>query len=402
MIMAGVIFKTKFVESGSKTFKNYINYINRDEAVRCDVDREYDLFNDYMGNPQKTSALFTSDKDFLSEEQKNELKCVFSSAQDKGSLLFQSIFSFETEWLQENNIIDEDGILNERKLREYTRVAMDKLFEAENMDGWQWSAAIHHNTDHYHVHIAYVDPAPSWEEGKGRCYRTKEGQLAQRGKIKQKSIEKTKSAFINKAIDSSKTNEYINSILRDRLLAGARSIEFNNNIDLQMEFKSLLQQLPKDMRKWKYNMNAMHPHRAQIDKITDKFISLYFKDDFTEYKAIVNDLSEKYMRAYGDSAEADQFVKSKMDDLYYRMGNSILSECRKIEKANRENDLKMAAQNNGYSAKNMFNKKYHISIQLQHSMSTLKQVLKKDLQSLKNQAAYEQLIKESENNYKYE
>lgn len=330
--MAGVVFKTKFVEAGNNAFKSYIGYIDRSEAVRKDADNKYDLFNEYMGNPEKTTGLFTEDKDLLSDMQKAELKEVFSSAQKKGSLMYQSIFSFEREWLLEQNLIDENGVLNEAKMKEYTRVSMGALLKAENMENFCWSAAIHYNTDHFHIHIAYVDPEPSWEEGKGRCYRNVNGELAQRGKFKQSSIEKTKSAFVNMAIKSKESNERINDILRNKMIAGKKGIEISREAELCKDMQNLMSHLPKDMRQWKYGMNVMQPLRPEIDKITDKFIELYFKDEFDEYVEEIGELSAKYRSAYGESREANKFIKGKMTDMYYRMGNAILSECKEIEK----------------------------------------------------------------------
>ena len=74
-IQAGMILKTKFVAAGNDKFTEYINYIDRVEAVRNDNFQKYDLFHDgaeqlqqdswtegyltYMENPEKTTGLFT-------------------------------------------------------------------------------------------------------------------------------------------------------------------------------------------------------------------------------------------------------------------------------------------------------------------------------------------------------
>ncbi len=43
-IQAGMILKTKFVAAGNDKFTEYINYIDRVEAVRNDNFQKYDLF----------------------------------------------------------------------------------------------------------------------------------------------------------------------------------------------------------------------------------------------------------------------------------------------------------------------------------------------------------------------
>ena len=94
--MAGVILKSRFVFSDQK-FGSYINYIDRDEAIRNEVFASYSAYvDDYMGNPEKhkygfntkserTSALFTETKDNLSADDKQNLKSQFIKAQKFGS-----------------------------------------------------------------------------------------------------------------------------------------------------------------------------------------------------------------------------------------------------------------------------------------------------------------------------
>ena len=82
-IKAGVIFKSRFCSPTKKTFGDYINYIDRDEAVRNDNLSKFSLYNDYMGNSEKTTGLFTENKDFLSQNEKKELKDIFKTAHKK-------------------------------------------------------------------------------------------------------------------------------------------------------------------------------------------------------------------------------------------------------------------------------------------------------------------------------
>lgn len=112
-IKAGMILKTKFTTAGSKKFMEYINYIDRDEAVRNDNFRKFDLFHDdygqlqqdswaegylaYMENPEKTIGLFTSEKDILSQKDKQTLKQAFSQAQKNNSVMWQTVLSFDND-----------------------------------------------------------------------------------------------------------------------------------------------------------------------------------------------------------------------------------------------------------------------------------------------------------------
>ena len=54
-IQAGMILKTKFVAAGNDKFTEYINYIDRVEAVRNDNFQKYDLFHDGAEQLQQDS-----------------------------------------------------------------------------------------------------------------------------------------------------------------------------------------------------------------------------------------------------------------------------------------------------------------------------------------------------------
>ena len=76
-----------------------------------------------MDNPEKSTGLF-NEKDHITDDEKQELKNIFDSSQRKGSLLFQTVISFETEFLEVNGIMDDDGYVHEDILRDYTRTAV--------------------------------------------------------------------------------------------------------------------------------------------------------------------------------------------------------------------------------------------------------------------------------------
>ncbi|MDT0112335.1 relaxase MobL, partial [Listeria booriae] len=74
MSSPGVIVKYRYTAASANEFQKYIDYIDRSEAVRKDNVKKYSMFNDYMGNPEKTSALFTQDNDQLNRSEKRVVK----------------------------------------------------------------------------------------------------------------------------------------------------------------------------------------------------------------------------------------------------------------------------------------------------------------------------------------
>lgn len=299
----GLVFRTEYVVSSDKHFKGYIDYVNRSEAQRNYAYNLYSAYvTDYMDNPLKqrfgersgrTSALFTESRDTLSIGEKNELKNKFEEAQKNQSLMWQPIFSFKNEFLTEYGFLDEKtGFLDEPRLRDATRIAMQELLKSEGMEeSALWTASIHYNTKHIHIHTAIVEPNPTRE-----IITTKDGEKERKGKFKINTIENTKSKFLNTLVDRSESYKKVNSIIRDNLVAGLKGFK---SLYKNEKFLELYRSLPDDKRKWNYNMNALKPIRPKIDSITEDYLNAYNEE---EYKNLCAELDKEVAfqnKAYG-------------------------------------------------------------------------------------------------------
>ena len=393
--MAGIVLVQKFIQPGGAAYKGYVDYMDRPEAISSRSDlRDYDIFGtyqEYMGNPEKSTGLF-NDEDYISSAEKDQLKKIFNQSGKRGGVLYQTVLSFEPEWLKENNIMDDDGYIHEDLIREYTRIAVNTIQEKEDMKAFVWTAAVHYNTAHPHIHIAMVDPNPSWVPGHGRCRVNAEGDLYQRGKWKESTMAAAKSRIVNKVLNLADTNKEINEIMRDRIIYQGKVNSFHRDYDPQIEgaFSDLLQSLPEDMRLWKYGNNAMDLYRSQIDYISDMILKNYFEEDLKDLDKILDNISKQYAAAYGESKQGADFKKGKEKDLRYRMGNAVLSECRKIERNAR-------MQKNGRQRGRpllktgaLYRNKYVVS----RALNSLRKIAYKNIQSMKNQAAYERSFME--------
>jgi len=393
--MAGIVLVQKFIQPGGAAYKGYVDYMDRPEAISSRSDlRDYDIFGtyqEYMGNPEKSTGLF-NDEDYISSAEKEQIKKIFNQSGKQGGILYQTVLSFEPEWLKENGIMDSDGHIHEDLLREYTRIAVNTIQEKEDMKSFVWTAAVHYNTAHPHIHIAMVDPNPSWIPGRSRCKVDAEGNLYQRGKWKESTMAAAKSRIVNKVLNLADTNKEINEIMRDRIIYQGKVNSFHRDYDPQIEgaFSDLLQSLPEDMRLWKYGNNAMDLYRSQIDYISDMILKNYFEEDLKDLDKILDNISKQYAAAYGESKQGADFKKGKEKDLRYRMGNAVLSECRKIERNAR-------MQKNGRQRGRpllktgaLYRNKYVVS----RALNSLRKIAYKNIQSMKNQAAYERSFME--------
>ena len=133
---AGIVLVTKFVASGSQVFSSYIDYIDRDEAIRNQEFENFTLFQEYVGSymddKEKTYGLFTAERQTLTPQAKQDLKDIYQTAQQKGSLMWQTVISFDNDFLAGNGLYDaKTGDIDEEKLREYTRKSMRVMLEKE-------------------------------------------------------------------------------------------------------------------------------------------------------------------------------------------------------------------------------------------------------------------------------
>ncbi len=406
--IVGVILKSRFVFS-SKKFDSYINYIDRDEAVRNSAFKSYSAYvDDYMDNPEKqnqklgfnvkserTSALFTETKDRLNPGEKEVLKKQFRKAQAADSPMWQNVLSFDNRFLEQHGIYNsKTRMLDEYKIRDITRLAMKEMLKNEGMEASAvWSASIHYNTDNIHVHIAVVEPTPTREK-KDYTVTNKNGDKETvnqfKGGLKPGTLLKMKSKVVNNIVDRSEQLKEINDIIRKNIVSDKRGNLSYQDRMLKGAFLNLYFKLPRDERLWFYNMNALHDIRPAIDDFTKMYINLYHKEDFQKLQQKLQDEQEFLRTAYGEGSQKmyEHYAENKLNDLYTRMGNTVLTELRQYDKLLRS---ELSIPKSSASAKQKLRDKYSHTQRRSDAVYQLKKSLKKDFNSVKNQREHEKL-----------
>lgn len=159
----GVVLMNKYdtPSTSSQGYSGYLNYISRNNAV---APKNFDQYLLYMDDDRKQANLFTADQDFLTREEKESLQEKFSQAEQKNGLMWETVISFNNEWLEEHGLYrSSDGWTDEKELKRLTRGAVREL-EDKNHLNLTWTGAIHHNTDNIHIHIASVEKIPRIQE----------------------------------------------------------------------------------------------------------------------------------------------------------------------------------------------------------------------------------------------
>lgn len=377
-----IVIKSKFVtpdqREKSGNYQEFLNYMDRkDTHAHENAFLEYEDYQDYMANDEKSTGLFSANNDSLNENDKEYMKNLFGNCQDKGSILWQDVISFDNDWLKEVGILT-DTHVDEKRLKQATRRGINEMLKKEGLsDTAMWTAAVHYNTDNIHVHIATVQTS----------------NFIERGKRKLGSLESVKSKVINNLMDKTMDYEKLNFFIREQVIRKKREddlLSLKNKIanrELVKQFKHIHQILPEDKRLWKYNMNGIADSRKEIDKFTTMYIEKHFKKEFEEFKSSLDKEVENHKRLYGNGEKAEKYRDTKMKDLYTRMGNTVLKEVKDFD-AKRSSDLTKS-----------FRKKPNIFKEhkdLKDAFYGINRVMKNEMQNYKNLNEFEKLQREKE------
>ncbi len=402
---AALVMKWKFVMSNNQKFQKYIDYIDRDEATRTKEFHQYNIlesdgYNHYMEDPEKSSGLFTANKDHLTKEERLTVKKLFQKAQSNDSLMWQDVVSFDTNWLTEVGLYDaKNDQLNEPKIMNAIRVAMKEQLNAEKLkNSAVWTAAIHYNELHHiHVHIVIVEPEPTREYG---TFTRKDGSTyeARKGFRSKKNVDRFRSQVMSQLLDRDQPLAQISSMIRTQLGKHKGSMRQLPDSELNYLYDKIYQSLPPDRNKWKYNMNAMNEIRPDIDRFIRTYLNTYEKNEYHELQNLLDENSSFYMKLYGEGTKeyqrANDFKINKNAELYSLLGNSLLKEMSNQYKAEHDIPTKDGSVDwNKLLSKQSKNRSSHTT---KPDLSKVKKALRKDFQSIKNQQVYLKNMRERE------
>lgn len=329
----GVIIAQDFVVPGTIDLSGYLDYMNRPEAIKTNsMESVLDGYIEYMRNPEKSTGLFSEKTEALSTDDLKKIKEIFEIARKNESILWRPVISFDNQWLEDNHLYDEGkNWLDEEKIKLYTKSAVNALLKDEQLENAVWTAAIHHNTDNIHIHIAIVEPVPMRQK-----QLMPDGSYQYRGKFKLKSIEHCKSVMVNKIISQQAENEKINNIIRKKIIDSKKEYSLLNDSRFTQDFLKLYKNMPEDRRTWKYNMQAMQKFQKDIDQLSERYIELNHHDEYVNLKQLLYLQEQKYIKAYGGGE--NNYMQNKIDELHVRLGNVILKEMLEYDKSVKKNE----------------------------------------------------------------
>lgn len=331
-----IVMVSKFIVHSDAKFNSYVNYMDRSEAKRSEKFKEFNAFkfdgyHEYMENPYKSTGLFSKDFSVMGEEEKQLLKEKFTVAQKNKSPMWQTVFSFDNAWLEEQGLMDgKVHYLNEDPIKEAVTVAMNEQMRMMKMgDTANWTAAIHYNTDNVHVHVALIEEQPTRQ-------KIMYGGVEQfKAKIPPKVIDKMKSKFSNSLINRDLELARISYLIRSELRLGTGK-DGLNDIRVRKSLTKLLNTLPEDKRLWQYGNNAMNPFKNELNYVTDLILKSENPRALKELDSKLDDEMNFFKRLYGEGTKEFErfkdYKKNKFGEMYKDNGNKILTELKAIQR----------------------------------------------------------------------
>lgn len=342
----GIIMTGKFARPGSSAFQSYIDYMDREEAIRNEAYDFYSAFTNkegtnatyvgdeeetlegyirYMANPNKTSRLFSNDKHRLDENDVKEMKKQFTAAAKNGSAMWQDVFSFDNQWLVQHGYLDpKTNQLDEEKIHYAVRLAMTTMLEEEKMStSAVWTASIHYNTDNIHVHVATVEPYPTRELKTFIDSETGEKVTEVKGYRSKKTIRKMKSSFANQLLGLQKERAQIDS-LKKIMIEGIRSEQGKKQLhEMSQNLIRVAEKLPPQKGYQKYGYAEKFGFKQELDKVIKKYISTNYPELFQEIIQKQTEIQVEEEAAFGEGRNSSE---NKLNTLFTRLGNTILKE----------------------------------------------------------------------------
>lgn len=341
----------KFARPSSGAFQSYIEYMDRENAVRNEAYEQYSAFTasegtselyegdseetldgyiKYMANPIKTSNLFTLETNSLDSDDIAELKSAFIQASESGSPMWQDVFSFRNEWLVEHGYLDPiTNQLDEKKIQNATRLGMNAMLKKEDMTHSAiWTASIHYNTDNIHVHIATVEPKSTRDMHTYTDPKTNMTITERKGYRSRATLRSMKSAFANQLIGLEAERTRIDE-LKKKMIEGMRSEIGKSTIT---QYGDLLQQIIEKLPPQKGYQKYGYAEKFDFKKPLDQMINIFLKENYSD---LLNEIQERQERisfeeeaAFGEGRTSSE---NKMKTLYTRLGNSILNHIKELD-----------------------------------------------------------------------
>ena len=296
----------------------YTKYTDRDDAKgnEKELGRRKDGYLGYTSSHHKDSTI-SSEGVIDTKEKREELYRKLSSAfSKKGDIFYEEIISLESHEEAERLSLGESARQWEPLLNEVLpKVFRHRGFDPDNM---LWTADLHTNTQHPHVHLLFMEKEHTIDRGKFtksdmKCLKR---QLLSALERRQSYCDRLEASVDDVFRNKDKQFRHLMSDVEQSLL-------YNKNIQLT----ELLKALPKRGR-MQYNSYNMKDYRPLIDNYIDHLIRTdkKAKASFEKLMETIDRLEANINDAGNEKIST--LKEAEMRKIYERIGNMILQKAK--------------------------------------------------------------------------
>lgn len=296
----------------------YTKYTDRDDAKgnEKELGRRKDGYLGYTSSHHKDSTI-SSEGVIDTKEKREELYRKLSSAfSKKGDIFYEEIISLESHEEAERLSLGESARQWEPLLNEVLpKVFRHRGFDPDNM---LWTADLHTNTQHPHVHLLFMEKEHTIDRGKFTKSDMKylKRQLLSALERRQSYCDRLEASVDDVFRNKDKQFRHLMSDVEQSLL-------YNKNIQLT----ELLKALPKRGR-MQYNSYNMKDYRPLIDNYIDHLIRTdkKAKASFEKLMETIDRLEANINDAGNEKIST--LKEAEMRKIYERIGNMILQKAK--------------------------------------------------------------------------
>ncbi|MDF2854300.1 MAG: hypothetical protein K0Q87_151 [Neobacillus sp.] len=369
----GIFYNTQFVtpyqaKKSGNPFSKFLGYQDREEAIK-DQNRQISMFIDYQDNPLKSKGLMGMDGHYLSDNERSEYTARYDIAEKNGTVLWQDLFSFDNDWLEHHGLYNPDTKkYDERRLVEAIKSTMELVIQREKLQQPLFAMAFHRNTQHLHCHVSMVEENPSRpiidvryvDETTMRDYWVKEPS----GFRKPSTVSRAESHFASQLLQFQKPLKEITDIIRQSIVASTKEKGVVFNPKYEQAVLDLYRCLPNQRRMWLYGYAKNQKFKQPLDRLIRLYLSTNHMDDCKRLNELLTWLDKEYKNTYrkapgrpeteekngivftnADKNKAytkppESYKENKIDDLFRRLGNALLTELRDFDREMRKKGIK--------------------------------------------------------------
>ncbi|MBC1746906.1 MobP2 family relaxase [Listeria seeligeri] len=357
----GIFYNSKFVVGGNKGALEYA-----DDKEKLPDNIRSSLFLNYMDNPKKASGLINMEGNYVTKEERKAISDKFDQAEEAGSLLWQDLFSFDHDWLAKHGMYDERTQTFDLVRISKAIIATEKyIFEKEAYQQPIGCFAFHVNTDNLHAHFSMMELAPSREKKLFRVVDTKTGEIKQEmqpvGARDKSVIKGAKRIFANRLLQYDQELTQITEMIRKTIVSTMPEKEVFLHPAFENAFVELYQKLPMQRNRWQYGYAKGQHFQQEIDHLIQLHLDTFYEKDYQELVQKITEIDVAYQEAYKGIADKSpvgvlqedgsmigeqtipeldgNFKQTKLQELYSKMGNSLLREIKEMDKEMRKEGI---------------------------------------------------------------